>query len=265
MTGSLASPVEYALPVGEVSVPLNPLLGQTITLSHAGLINCIACGRKTPKSFGQGHCYPCFRSLARCDLCIVKPELCHYHAGTCREPDWADRHCMQPHIVYLANSSGLKIGITRRSQVPTRWIDQGATQALPVFRVANRYHSGLIEAAMKPFVSDRTDWRRLLKSEAPELDLAAQRNALLEEGREALDGCADGFQGTELEPLADAQVTSIGYPVLRYPDKVKSLSFDKAETIRGQLLGIKGQYLILDSGVLNVRKFAGYFVELTSP
>src|SRR5690625_1150681 len=111
-------PARYALPLGEESVPLNPFLGQEVRLQFRGAIHCIHCGRKSSKSFNQGYCYPCFRSLARCDTCIVRPELCHYFEGTCREPEWGDAHCMIPHIVYLANSTGTKVGITRHTQLP---------------------------------------------------------------------------------------------------------------------------------------------------
>ena len=114
----LASPVEYALPVGEQLLPLNSSIGKTIKLEYNGAIHCIACGRKTSKSFNQGYCYPCMQSLPECDICIIKPEKCHYAEGTCRDNEWADDHCMQDHYVYLANSSGLKVGITRGSQIP---------------------------------------------------------------------------------------------------------------------------------------------------
>ncbi|MGD8525181.1 MAG: DUF2797 domain-containing protein, partial [Thioalkalispiraceae bacterium] len=149
MLTSLESPVEYQLPIGEQRVSMNKLLGSSISLRYEGEINCIACGRKTSKSFNQGYCYPCFKSLARCDTCIIKPELCHYFKGTCREPEWGEQHCMQDHFVYLANSSGIKVGITRGSQVPTRWMDQGASQALPIFRVKNRLISGQLEVILK--------------------------------------------------------------------------------------------------------------------
>jgi hypothetical protein len=72
----------------------------------------------------------------------MKPETCHYHLGTCREPDWAQNHCFRPHIVYLANSSGVKVGITRKTQIPTRWLDQGASQALPIFEVQQPFVIG---------------------------------------------------------------------------------------------------------------------------
>lgn len=130
MRTELAAPVAYALPLGDRQVPLAEHIGSLLRIEFLGVITCSHCGRRSKRSFGQGYCYPCFQRLAQCDTCIVKPETCHFHLGTCREPDWAVTACMVPHVVYLANSSGLKVGITRSTQVPTRWIDQGATQAL---------------------------------------------------------------------------------------------------------------------------------------
>ncbi|NBP93900.1 MAG: DUF2797 domain-containing protein [Gammaproteobacteria bacterium] len=165
-----------------------------------GTISCIACGRNTNKSFNQGHCYPCFKRLASCDQCILKPELCHFHEGTCREPEWGKAQCFGPHVVYLANSSGLKVGITRASQIPTRWIDQGASQALPIFEVADRRTAGLIEAQMRSFVSDRTDWRKMLKGAPPPLCLKTERNRLLDGVREFVDQLNEKkFAGYEIE------------------------------------------------------------------
>ena len=120
MRTQLNQTVQYHLPVGDELVDMNTLIGSQIKLTYTSEINCIACGRKTKKSFNQGYCYPCFSSLAQCDMCIVKPETCHYFAGTCREPQWGETHCMQDHYVYLANSSGIKVGITRGSQIPMR-------------------------------------------------------------------------------------------------------------------------------------------------
>ena len=136
MRAVLSDPVDYFLVLDETEVPLNEILGCNIKLEFHGLIHCIYCGRKTSKSFNQGYCFPCFRKLARCDLCIVSPEKCHYHEGTCREPKWGQENCMTEHVVYLSITSGLKVGITRSTQVPTRWIDQGATQAQPIFIVS---------------------------------------------------------------------------------------------------------------------------------
>ncbi len=262
MGSELDAPVRYVLPLGDTRVPLNPLLGQELHLRFLGEISCIHCGRSTRKSFSQGYCYPCFRDLAQCDSCIVKPEQCHYFEGTCREPEWGEANCMRSHFVYLANSSGLKVGITRGSQVPTRWIDQGATQALPIFRVDTRQQSGFVEVLFKGHVADRTDWRAMLKGPAEPLDLAARRDRLMEECAGGIEALQQRFGLQAIQPLPDVQVQSIDYPVIDYPRKVSALSFDKTPDIRGRLLGIKGQYLILDCGVLNVRKFGAYHVAI---
>ncbi|MCP5151152.1 MAG: DUF2797 domain-containing protein [Ectothiorhodospiraceae bacterium] len=257
-----AEPVSYALRLGSDEVRLDQHLGATLSLAFTGAIHCVACGRATRRSFGQGHCYPCFTRLAACDTCIVRPELCHFDAGTCREPDWGLDHCMRPHVVYLANSSGLKVGITRETQIPTRWIDQGAVAAVPVLRVGSRRASGLVEAALKDGLSDRTDWRAMLRGDPEAVDLEAARASL----RDRLDAVAAAAAAAEprAEPveLSDAEVRRFTYPVLEYPIRVRSLDPTKVRHIEGTLLGIKGQYLILDVGVLNVRRFAGYEVEM---
>lgn len=257
-------PIQYTLPLGDESVAVNPLLGNTIVVRHTGDIHCVACGRKTAKSFNQGHCFPCFRRLASCDACIVRPERCHYHLGTCREPEWGQAHCLRPHVVYLANSSGVKVGITRATQVPTRWIDQGAAQALPIARVASRRLSGLMEVAFKEHVSDRTDWRRMLKGEPEAVDLKASRDALFAQCDETLSGLTDEYDQVDPEMIADAECRDFRYPVLEYPAKVTAINLDKNPRAEGTLLGIKGQYLILDTGVLNVRKYGGYEIALSA-
>lgn len=256
--------VVYQLPVGDQLLDLNARLGQKVSLHYSGEINCIHCNRKTKKSFNQGFCYPCFRSLAQCDSCIVSPEKCHYFAGTCREPEWADEHCMQDHFVYLANSSGVKVGITRGSQIPTRWMDQGAIQALPIFRVSNRLQSGLVEVAFKNHVADKTNWRAMLKGQVEEIDLVAERDRLLEECASDIDALQQEHGLQAITPITDAETAHFTYPVLEYPSKVTSLNFDKQPLVEGELKGIKGQYLILDTGVINIRKFAAYHVEVSA-
>ncbi len=265
MVTELGETVQYHLPVGEQLIGLNDYIGKSIKLRYEGTIHCVACGRKTKKSYSQGHCYPCSQSLARCDLCIMKPETCHYAAGTCREPEWGEANCMQEHYVYLANTSGLKVGITRGSQIPTRWMDQGATQALPIFRVATRLISGLVEVICKNHVADRTDWRRMLKGDGAPINLVERRDELLalcEAELQALH--AEQGEGA-IAALPDAEEVSIHYPVNDYPAKVTALNLDKNPEVEGVLKGIKGQYLILDSGVLNVRKYGGYDVTVELP
>jgi len=258
LTTSLEDTVQYHLPIGDDRVALNPLIGNHISLSFLGEINCIACGRKTNKSFSQGFCYPCFQSLAQCDSCIVKPEQCHYFDGTCREPGWGEAHCLKDHYVYLANSSGIKVGITRGTQIPTRWMDQGATQALPIYRVKNRLISGLVEVALKQHVADKTHWQRMLKGIPEAVDIEAKRDELFETCAKELAAICEQHDDDAVIPLTDESMVDINYPVVEYPSKVKSFNFDKTPEISGVLMGIKGQYLIFDTGVLNIRKFSGY-------
>nr|WP_237445478.1 DUF2797 domain-containing protein [Sinobacterium norvegicum] len=350
---------------------MNALIGQSLRFVFRGAINCNACGKKTRKSYSQGYCYRCAQTLPQCDSCIMSPEKCHYHAGSCRDSGWGEKYCFQDHYVYLANSSGIKIGITRGSQIPTRWMDQGAIQAKPVARVKNRLMSGKVEDAFKAILPDKTNWRNLLKGDAEPLDLnqlwAEAKDELSvkiagliaeveAEVQHKLDNNGD-FNAIEfhadIEWLDDSDIVDIQYPVTQYPEKVTSRSLDselensyralyeplffqqlqqtvsavginaktekaaqklftstikkglkkaftvkpaleavtavikkfpelaaldKAEieqqftaalsgsgemlgVVEGKLNGIKGQYLILDSGVINMRKFTAYHLD----
>lgn len=258
----LQEPARYGMRLGEEELPLNELLGQSLQLEYLGGINCIHCQRKTNKSFAQGYCWPCFGKLAQCDSCIMSPEKCHFDAGTCREPEWGEANCMVDHFVYLANSSSVKVGITRGTQLPTRWLDQGASQALPIFRVKTRQQSGFVEDALRAHVSDRTSWQAMLKGDPEPVDLPAQRDRLLKLCAAGLDALHQRFGLQAIQPLEDAEVTDIRYPVLEYPKKVKSFNLDKEPLAEGTLLGIKGQYLIFDTGVINIRKYTGYQLVL---
>lgn len=262
MKTELTSPVTYRLPLSEQLVDLNPLIGSNVTLRYSGQIFCVHCNRKTNKSFSQGYCYPCFKSLAQCDMCIMKPETCHYDKGTCREPEWGEEFCFQPHYVYLANSSGIKVGITRQTQIPTRWIDQGAVQALPIMKVQSRYISGLVEVVIGQHVSDKTSWQRMLKNQVEPVDLKAIRDELMIECETELADIAGRFDDGAIEYLKEPDEVDIEFPVDIYPTKVKSFNFDKQPEVSGVLQGVKGQYLIFETGVINIRKFAGYEVEL---
>ena len=267
MEVGFANPVQYKLRLingaEEKTVQMNSLIGKEVHLHFAGEINCISCSRKTNKSFQQGYCFPCMQTLASCDICIIKPEQCHFDKGTCRDEEWGENYCFQPHYVYLANSSGIKVGITRANQVPTRWIDQGATQALSIFKVKNRLQSGLIEVAIKQYISDRTDWRKMLKGVAEKIDMHARREELFELCADEIEELSQRFNG-EISPLNSEEVIEINFPVDEYPAKIKSLNFDKDPDVKGLLKGIKGQYLILDIGVINMRKFGGYKINWIS-
>lgn len=264
MAVELGTTAQYSFRLGETRVPVNPLIGKTVRLEYLGDIHCSHCGRKTRKSFSQGYCYPCFTKLPQCDTCIVSPERCHHELGTCRDPEWGQRFCMTDHIVYLANSSGIKVGITRATQLPTRWLDQGASQALPILRVATRQQSGLVEDLLRSQVGDRTNWRALLKGDAESLDLPRIRE-------QVLDACAEGLQSLQarfglqaVQPLPAAEAVEIRYPVTVYPTKIVSLDLEKTPVVEGTLMGIKGQYLMFDTGVINVRKFTAYRVAASS-
>ena len=264
MQTQLGPQVRYSLPVDDQLLPLNDLLGKAITLEYLGEIHCIHCGRRSKKSFNQGYCYPCFTKLPQCDSCIMSPEKCHYHQGTCRDPAWGDKYCFTDHYVYLANSSGVKVGITRGSQVPTRWIDQGATQALPIFRVQTRYQAGLIEDCLRAHIADRTHWQKMLKGNAEPVDLAALRDQLFALSEADLCLLEQEFGLQALQRLYSDATVEISFPVLQFPEKVKSFNLDKQPLIEGLLQGIKGQYLIFDTGVINIRKYTGYRVQFSA-
>ncbi len=259
MVSEIGQPVIYQLAIGDSLVPMADSIGKKICFKYHGEINCCHCGRPTKKSFNQGFCYPCFKTLASCDRCIMSPELCHYQQGTCREPKWGESFCMTPHYVYLANSSGIKVGITRASQIPTRWIDQGAIQGLMIARVASRFIAGQLEVIFKSQVADKTNWRVMLKGQIDQIDLIAQRDRLIEICKHEINKLP--LKNTDIEWLQDEVETIIEYPVREYPVKVTPLSFDKTASVEGTLMGIKGQYLLLDTGVLNIRKHTSYHVD----
>lgn len=252
----------YKLLTSEGHVVMNDFIGQDFRIYSHKEINCCNCGKKTAKSYSGGYCYPCSLKLAECDMCILKPELCHFDKGTCRQPDWGLTNCMIPHYVYLANSSGLKVGITRTSQIPTRWIDQGAVAALPILKVGTRYLSGVVEKLLSSEINDKTDWRKMLKGEPEEIDLQEKRDEFFELFGEDLDDIENKYGSDKISILESELVTHIDYPVQVYPDKVSSLSLEKNEFVGGKLVGIKGQYLIFDSGVINIRGQTGQKVHL---
>lgn len=262
MQVELGEIVRYRLFPEQGGLCLNDSLGQSIRLCFTGAIHCVACDRLTKKSFNQGYCFPCLRKLAACDSCIVSPEKCHLAEGTCREPDWAETHCQVPHIVYLSNTSSVKVGITRETQIPTRWIDQGATQAKPIARVQTRHQSGLLEVLCAQQVGDRTAWQTMLKGNGEPQDLEAIRQKVMASCKEGIADLQLQYGESAFELLEDAPETEIEYPVLNWPEKVKAHNFDKQPVVEGTLMGIKGQYLMLDTGVLNIRKFGGYEVEI---
>lgn len=254
MESALGEIVHYSLPVGEQMIDMNRLLGQKISMHYEGRINCLKCGRETRKSFAQGYCYPCFISAPETEECVLRPELCRAHLGEARDMDYAKKHCLIEHVVYLALTSGLKVGVTRKSQVPVRWIDQGAVKAIELARTPNRYSAGLIEVALKSHLADKTNWRKMLTGPDPgDTDLLREKEKF---GGLLPDNLTEFISSSQ-------QITVLNYPVMRYPLKINSLNFDKNPDITGVLTGIKGQYLIFeDNSVINLRKFGGYYVRI---
>lgn len=257
-----AQPIQYEFIFDKQKINVNPLLNKKIALEFQNEIHCIQCDRKITKSFQQGYCFPCMQKINECNNCMLHPERCLVEAGKCDPMSWAHQQCNQPHLVYLANTSGLKVGVTREKNIPSRWIDQGAVQALPIFRTQNRYQAGLIEVALKNFVADKTNWRVMLMNQVASLDLLSEKKYLLSRAEKMLAPILKKYP-EQIILLSDKKCLSFDYPVMEYPKKITALSFDKTPKIEGVLLGIKGQYLILNTGVLNIRKFGGYSVCLS--
>jgi len=253
MSVQIGDPIMYTLNLS-TDVDMNARIGKHIRLEWNGIINCLACKKVTKKSFGQGFCYTCFMNAPESAECIIRPELCRAHLGEGRDPEWEEKHHNKPHIVYLAASSAVKVGITREDQVPTRWIDQGATAAIRLAETENRYEAGRVEVAVKELFTDRTNWRKMLTNDVDNtIDLEEEKWAL-EEHLPA--DIMDLFSEND-------EIVNLNYPVLEFPTKVKSLSFDKTPVIEGVLKGIKGQYLFFENNeVLNIRKHTSYYVEI---
>lgn len=245
-------PIEYYLPMEGDVINLNQLLGKSITLKHEGF-QCLNCGLNK-KIFRQGHCYDCFYLVPQTADWVIRPELSKAHLGQQdRDLEYEKKVQLQPHVVYLANSSNVKVGVTRKSQIPTRWIDQGAHEAIEIVEVPNRYLAGITEVALKDHVADKTNWRTMLKNDIQDEDLQQWREKL----KEFLPEEAREYY------LASNSETHLDFPVQQYPEKPKSLNLDKTPQYTGVLKGVKGQYLIFeDNTVFNVRSNEGYVVQL---
>ena len=255
MRTELENPVKYYLNFNGDEVCMNDFLGKKLEFTYSKTINCTGCGTETVKSFAQGYCYKCLISRPETDICVLNPEKCQAHEGISRDMEYAEKHCLNDHFVYLAVSSHLKVGVTRFSQVPTRWIDQGAMRAIRLAQTPYRALAGDIEVELKQYFSDKTSWQKMLKG-------ITDNTINLEEAKQQ----AYEYLSEELATyvIEDDEITEIEYPVLEYPKSVKSLGFDKLPIIGGILTGIKGQYLIFDNQfVLNIRKHSGYKVKFS--
>ena len=257
MRTELANPVQYFLPIGENEIEMNTLIGKEISMNFAGQINCIKCGRRTKTSFHQGFCFNCLQTAPEASESVIRPELSKSQFGIARDLEWAQKHDLADHIVYLAVSSDVKVGVTRSHQIPTRWIDQGASYAIKLATTPNRHIAGVIEVFMKKYYTDKTNWRAMLKNEVAE-------NINLQNEKQKVIQLLPAELRKYIEP--NNETTTIEYPAQQFPQKIKSIGFDKMPTIEGVLQGIKGQYLLFENDlVLNIRKHNGYFLEIVIP
>ncbi len=254
MDSKLESIIQYSLRTTDNSIAMNELIGKEISLLWNGVIYCCKCSKVTKKSFGEGFCFACFSSAAEASPCILHPELCEAHLGKGRDLEFEERNHNQPHFVYLASTDKVKVGVTRATQIPTRWIDQGASSSIILAETPNRYLAGCIEVALKDFFTDKTNWQNMLRNFQDEsIDLEEEKWQVHEELPSDL---------TQYW-IENDEITELNYPVLEYPEKVSSMSFDKTAQIQGKLTGIRGQYLIFDNkNVINIRRHTGYEIEI---
>ncbi|MDC8001870.1 DUF2797 domain-containing protein [Aequorivita todarodis] len=246
------SPIQYYLVFENDFLNVNQLLDKKIAISFLHY-QCLNCGLQK-KIYRQGFCYDCFYEIPQAADWIMNPELSKAHLGIeDRDLAYEEKVQIQPHVVYLANSSSVKVGVTRKSQIPTRWIDQGAHEAIEIVEVPNRYLAGITEVALKDHVSDKTNWRTMLKNDIKDENLVEWRNKL----KQFIPGEASEYY------LENNSETNLQFPVLKYPEKPKSLNLEKTPFYEGILKGIKGQYLIFDDDtVFNIRGNEGYVVSI---
>jgi len=252
MQTEIGNPIQYYLVFKSDFLNLNQVLNKSITLDFIKQ-QCLNCGNDRP-IFRQGFCKNCFFEIPSAGDWIMRPELSTAHLGKAdRDLEYEKKVQLQPHIVYLANSSNIKVGVTRKTQIPTRWIDQGAHEAIEIVEVPNRYLAGITEVALKDYVADKTNWRKMLTHSVTDENLVEWRNKLKQY---IPDEAAEYY-------IENNQETALEFPVLRYPKKVKSLNMLKTPHFEGVLKGIKGQYLIFeDDTVFNVRGNEGCYVNL---
>ena len=247
------TPVRYALSIGDDILQINGLIGKHLEFYFTHKHICY-CEKTVTKVYRNNFCYDCYFNNPAAGDAIFRPELSKAHLGIAdRDLEFEQRYQLQPHIVYLANSGGLKVGVTRQAQKLTRWMDQGANQTIVLAETANRYEAGLIEIALKEHVADKTNWRNMLKNHIENIDLIEEKSRL----GELLESDLQQFIS------ADNTVYDFNYPVAEYPTKVSSVNFNKGDNFAGTLNGVKGQYLMFNNGnVFNVRSHEGYLVDL---
>lgn len=254
LVGEEAGTVNYALHMGLSIVPLNERIGTSFTMRFTGARTCMSCGKRVKKFYGQGLCYPCLTSAPEASECIVRPELCRAHLGEGRDPQWEKDHHLQEHFVYLSQTGGIKVGVTRSTQIPVRWIDQGAVLAVLIARTPYRQLAGAIEVDLKRTMADRTDYRKMLQQVVPDpVSLLAARDVAV----------ANIAPELKEHMLTAEEPRTLVYPLREMLPKITSVTFEKLPEISGTLLGIKGQYLVWKDGrVFNVRNHTGYHAEI---
>lgn len=252
MKTTLGDVVKYELQTGTSCISLNDWIGTQVKIKFEGVIQCSNCDKITPKSYAGGFCYQCMQSLPQTDMCMVKPELCHFSRGTCRDEKWGESHCFKKHYVYLARSSAIKVGITSENPPETRWMDQGAIEAMVIAEVPDRKTSGLVETAISAHIHDKTDFRKMLRGEVAE--------GSLEDTFSTVSNYVPDNLKCHL--LNERKVVHINYPMQKAPEKIKTVKLDSQEEICAELTGIKGQYLIFKDFVFNVRSHTGYRVTI---
>lgn len=231
------------------SIDMNDLIGQEIQLEYQGYYNSVLSGEKMNKPFGEGLTYKEFMESPQASPSIMRPELSEIHNGIAlRDYAWEVEHHLKPHYVYISLTSNYKVGVTRATNMPYRWIDQGATQAVVIAEVPYRQLAGLIEVELKQHIGDKTAWQRMLKGQVED-------NRSIEDVREELINKVPADY--ELYLQRDNPIVNIDFPLEQHPEKVKSIKIDKVKTLTSKLKGIKGQYLIFSDGVMNIRNQSG--------
>jgi hypothetical protein len=251
--------IQYFVPYEDKFLAANEFIGQYLKIEFTGKLQCVDCRKEVKKFYAPGLCYVCMQSSALNSPCIINPELCEAHLGKGKVPEWEEKYHNQPHIVYLANSGGaVKVGVTRTDQIPTRWIDQGADEAIILALTPYRQLAGEIEVSLKPHLSDKTNWRVMLKNEkSTDIRLADYKQRYAEVLCQIDEGYGDFI-------AEDETIYQLNYPAETLDKSVTSLKLDKQPIIEGILTGIKGQYFILDSkNVINMRSHAGYEVNIS--
>lgn len=253
MTHEWKDPIQYYLSLDSKPYPLTDRIGKVVTLKFPGVITCVECGRKIDKTYNDGYCFPCARDLPENAICSVRPEACVHEFGNEQDKEFFREYCNVEHCVYLSLTSGVKVGVTRHFNVPSRWIDQGAVKALVIARTPQRVLAGKIEVALAKNMPDKTNWRKMLKGEIEDVDLLAMREKVLQ-------WVPGDFRQYV---VMDEKEQIFNYPIKTFPEKIVSHDLNKVRELTSELRGIKGQYLIFQDKVLNLRKYSGFHVEFT--